>query len=106
MAELYNDERRRHPRIYVPFPATVEGTNSEGATFQFSTKLDDLGARGLRLRVTEKVKVSSEMKVTVKLSVIKDFSGEVTINGKVIRVVVKPGGAYEVAMKIEKHQFH
>jgi c-di-GMP-binding flagellar brake protein YcgR len=105
MKDHYNGERRKDSRIYLPFPTTVEGINSEGAVFRFSTILDDFSAGGLRLRVAEKVMISSEMKVTVKFSSVKKTVGEITINGKVIRVVSKPGGAYEVAMKIEKHQF-
>jgi hypothetical protein len=105
MRDYYSGERRQEPRIYLPFPAIVEGINSEGEVFHFRTILDDFSAIGLRLRVSEKVRGGSKMKVTVRFSAIKRNRGEIMISGEVIRVIDKPGCTYEVAIKIGKHQF-
>ena len=103
MAESYGGERRRHPRINVPFPATVEGVNGEGLPFRFDTALDDLSRGGLSLRILELVAVGAELRVTARLSVVGSKGVAFTLEGKVVRVEPKPGGAYCVALKIDGH---
>jgi hypothetical protein len=44
------------------------------------------------------------MKVTIRLSSRKDATGRIAVKGKVVRVVDKPSGVYEVAMQIEKRK--
>ncbi|MBC7932770.1 MAG: PilZ domain-containing protein [Rubrivivax sp.] len=105
MAESFFAERRRHLRICLPFPATVEGLNEEGAPFQFDTLLDDLSAGGLYLRVVEHVKKDNELSVTARLSTVTNRGVVVRLTGKVLRVEPKPGGAFGVAMRIEERLF-
>jgi hypothetical protein len=101
MSLTYGSERRRHVRIYSPFPAVVDGLNEEGKTFRVSTVLDDISAGGLYMRLMERVREGAEVSVTVRLSAVTDRGMVVRLKGDVLRAERKPGGALGVAMRIE-----
>jgi c-di-GMP-binding flagellar brake protein YcgR len=103
--EAYRGERRRHPRVSLPFPVTVQGTDEAGEPFQFSTILDDLSAGGLRLRLMRRMRTDSELLVTARLSINPEQGAVVALQGKVLRVEPESGGVYGVAVRIEQHTF-
>jgi hypothetical protein len=105
MAEFKSGERRQHPRVCLPFPATVEGVNEEGVAFHADTILDDLSVGGLYLRVVERVRENSELSIETRLSTVADRGIVLSLKGRVLRVDPKPGGAYGVAMLIEERHY-
>jgi c-di-GMP-binding flagellar brake protein YcgR len=102
MASTHPAERRRHLRIALPFPATVEGTNEEGEPFECGTVTDDLSAGGVYLRVAERVREGAEVSVTARLSVSAARGMVVRLRGRVLRAEEKPGGACVLAVRVEE----
>jgi hypothetical protein len=97
-------ERRRHPRVHLPFPASVEGVSDAGESFRVQTILDDMSVDGIYLRLTDRVAEGAEVCVTARFSVVADKGLVVRLVGKVVRVEPKPGGAFGVAMEVEKRR--
>src|SRR5262245_29330904 len=58
-------ERRRHPRLRKPFPATVRGVDAYGESFEADTVLDNLSAGGLYLRLGRCVKQKTKLFVII-----------------------------------------
>ena len=104
MTTLDFAERRRHVRVALPFPATVEGTNDEGHSFESNTVTDDMSAGGVYLRMAQRVPEGSKMTVTAKLSVVPGRGMMVRLQGKVLRVEEKPGRAYGVAIELDERK--
>src|SRR5215831_12551007 len=61
-------ERRRHPRLWVPFPIRVRGKAIGGEAFQLHTVLDDFSAGGLFLRLPFRVAVGAQLFMVVYLT--------------------------------------
>jgi hypothetical protein len=68
MSGSHGHERRRHPRVCLPFPASVEGVDEDGEPFRAETVLDDLSAGGVYLRLVERVRPGSVLTVTARFS--------------------------------------
>ncbi len=100
-------ERRRKARIYLPFPAVVEGVNTSGEHFKVDTVLDNLSKEGLYLRVFPCVTQGSEISVVFCLSesAVESLSPRVSIKGTVLRVEERPGGACGVAVQFKSPRF-
>lgn len=98
-------ERRRHLRVSLPFPATVEGLNAQGINFKTSTSLHDLSAGGLYLHLKERVKENFELTITARLSTNPNRGSVLLFKGKVVRVEPKSSGLFGVAMKFKSRRF-
>ena len=101
-------ERRRKPRIYKPFPATVRGVSASGEPFQINTVLDNLSAGGLYLRLMPRVEQGARLFIVIWLAPAP--MGELTpprvaARGRVLRSEPKPGGECGVAVRITRHRF-
>ena len=97
-------ERRRNLRIRLPFPATVAGQTAGGRAFQVDTVLDDLSVGGVYLRLVESVPLGAGVSITTRFSPVTDGGLVVRLQGKVVRVEPKPGGAFGVAVAVEAKQ--
>jgi hypothetical protein len=100
-------ERRRKVRIYLPFPAVVEGVTTSGEHFKVDTVLDNLSKEGLYLRLFPCVNQGSEISVVFRLSTsaAESSSPRVAIKGAVLRVEERPGGACGVAVQFKSPRF-
>ena len=101
-------DRRSRPRIYVPFPAKVQGTDESGKAFEVDTALDNLNANGLYLRLMYKVKFASDLIVEFRLiSNVSNTTAEphVKVKGNVIRIDEYPCGVCGVALSFSRPQF-
>jgi hypothetical protein len=100
-------DRRQKARIYLPFPAVVEGVNTSGEHFKVDTVLDNLSNEGLYVRVFPSVSQGSEINVVFRLATSSaDSSGpRVSIKGTVLRVEDRPGGASGVAIRFKSPRF-
>ena len=65
-------ERRRHPRLRKPFPATVRGVDAYGKSFEANTVLDNLSASGLYLQLERFVRQETKLFVIIRLSIARD----------------------------------
>lgn len=102
------DERRRAERIFIPFPAVVEGVDEDGEKFKVDTVLDNLSKGGLYLRMIPCVPKGSRLSVVFRLSGSVDAeqtSPKVAIAGEVLRVDKKDGGACGVAVRYKPARF-
>ena len=61
-------ERRRHLRLYEPFPATVRGVDASGEPFEVSTVLDNISASGLYMQLGRCVKRGTKLFILVRMS--------------------------------------
>ena len=61
-------DRRRHPRLYTPFPATLRGKDASGESFEVNAVLDNISAGGLYVRLERCVKRGTRLFVIVRLS--------------------------------------
>ncbi len=98
------DERRTKDRIYIPFPAAVEGVDVYGEEFNISTVLDNLSGNSLYLRMMPTVRLGSKISVMFRLSTAATAgtrSSFVHVRGTVVRTDEKPGGASGVAIKFK-----
>lgn len=101
-------ERRRAERIFIPFPAVVEGADVEGLDFKVNTVLDNLSKGGLYLRLIPCVSVGAKLSVVFRLSGSVDSeatSPKIAIKGEVLRVDRKEGGACGIAVKYDPPRF-
>lgn len=98
------------PRIYDPFPTTVQGVDVNGKSFQVKTVLDNISAGGVYLRlapwVGEGAKLSIIFQLTSRVPNAEEAdTPSIAVQGKVLRVEPKHGGACGVAIMITRHQF-
>lgn len=101
-------ERRSKPRIYDPFPVTVQGVDASGEAFKFKTVIDNLSAGGLYLRLTRCVEQGMMLSASIRLSTAPAHempAPHVTMHGVVLRTELKPSGACGVALAFTCHQF-
>lgn len=101
-------EQRRYVRIQIPFPAVVEGINTTGKRFSIDTVLDNLSKDGLYMRLLPQVEKGSELHIIFRLSTtVENATSDprVAVDGKVLRVEERPGGACGVAVHFEPARF-
>jgi hypothetical protein len=97
-------ERRQKKRIYIPFPASVEGTDVNGEEFRMNTVLDSLSADSLYLRMMARVRVGDTIAIVFRLSISvaeETPTSSVSVRGTVIRADEKSGGACGIAVKFK-----
>jgi hypothetical protein len=108
--QVYNrsSERRQSERIFIPFPAVVEGLDVDGRCFKVNTVLDNLSKGGLYLRLVPCVSVGTQLSIVFRLSgsvASEATSPKVAVRGEVLRVDRKEGGANGIALKYEPARF-
>lgn len=75
-----------------------------GEPFHVQTVLDDMSAGGIYLRMIDRVAEGAELSVTARFSVVTNKGLVVRLEGKVVRVEPRPGGAFGVAVAVERRQ--
>jgi hypothetical protein len=101
-------ERRSKERVYIPFPTTVEGIDTDGKEFKVNTVLDNLSREGLYLRMIPCVDIGAKLSVIFSLSsaaTAGERAPRISIRGVVLRKDEKPGGACGIAVKFNPVRF-
>lgn len=101
-------ERRRKPRIFEPFRATVHGVDVQGEAFMEAAVLTDLSAGGLHLNLRRRVEVGAELMIVSRLtrsSSKTDLGPLVAMNGTVLRAECAQGDACGVAVELTHKRF-
>ncbi len=101
-------DRRRNPRICVPFHATVRGVNNEGEKFAVETVLDSVCGDGLYMRMMPSVKKGTRLSIALRLytgSSMTHDAPRVLVEGVVLRAENKPGGVCGVAVAFDRVRF-
>lgn len=101
-------EQRRNVRIHIPFPAVVEGVDKTGQQFKIDTVLDNLSKDGLYMRLLPGVETGSKLHIVFRLSSTvgaEPSAPRVAVEGRVLRVEEKPGGACGVAVHFDPARF-
>jgi c-di-GMP-binding flagellar brake protein YcgR len=101
-------ERRRQFRIDEPFPVKVRGKDPSGEKFDIDTTLDNIGATGLYVRLSQNIKPGADIFVVVRLSASNDesvFAPRVAIHGEVLRCEQQPDGSHGVAVGFHQRRF-
>ena len=101
-------DRRRNPRICVPFHATVRGVNDEGEKFAVDTVTDNVSSDGLYLRIMPRVKIGTSLAIEIVLHKslhATEKRSRILVNGVVLRTENKAGGVSGVAVTFERVRF-
>lgn len=101
-------DRRKKPRIYVPFRAIVRGVNSQGEEFSVDTVLDNMSGDGLYMRMMPLVKKGGRLSIEIGLTTPSDEDPEPSrtmVEGVVLRSEMKAGGVCGVAVKFDRVRF-
>lgn len=101
-------ERRKSPRISIPFAATVNGHDSLGNPFGVTTMLDNLSGRGFYLRLLQCVVIGDSIDIILNLAPTNRTGaagGQVRIKGFITRIDQKPGQVFGVAVAFKRPQF-
>jgi hypothetical protein len=101
-------DRRGKPRINVPFPVTVQGTDVDGNIFEATTLTDNLSANGLYFRISHEVKRNARLYVSICLSLTECGAEDrlrLELYGSVLRVDWIPSGAYGLAISFSNSAF-
>ena len=101
-------ERRSKPRIYHPFPTTVEGVYTNGEGFKSQTVLHNFGAGGVYLRLARHVERGTELDIVIRLSTNPNSQRDgasVVMHGVVLRVESGPFDTYGVAVASMRYHF-
>ena len=99
-------ERRRTPRIALPFPATVRARSASGGRFTAETVVDNLSEGGLHLRTADAVEPGSPVFVVFRLSVAAEVAAaNVAVRGVVLRSAPVADGGFGLAVAITSHRF-
>lgn len=107
LGSSFSGERRSKPRIYIPFPATVQGVDDSGKPFEVDTVIDNLSSNSLYLRLTSSVEQGARLSIIIGLSTSTADKASVPrmmLNGEVLRAEQKPGGACGVAVSFKHPQ--
>jgi hypothetical protein len=101
-------DRRRLPRIEIPFPAIIRGIDSHDQSFEEGSCIDNLCASGLYIRLARQLAPGAQPFVFVQLSITPaadHLCGYLAIHGRVARVDSRPGGIFGTAMTITNYRF-
>lgn len=108
LASHGGEERRRHPRIYEPFPVTVRAVDANGAAFTLDTVLDNFAAGGFYLRLARLLDPGARVFGVVRLSTVLTPGvsvPRVAVRGRVVRVEPLPGSVWGVAVAFTRNRF-
>jgi PilZ domain len=100
-------ERRRHERIYEPFPVTIRSVDANSEAFEIQTVLDNFSASGFRVRLERRVKRGAKVFAIVRLSTSPPEvpAPRVAVRGIVLAVEPQPEGTWSVAVNYTRHRF-
>jgi hypothetical protein len=101
-------ERRSSPRIYDCFPAKVCCKDLNGKRFEIETVLDNIGARGLYVRLSQRVEPGAEVSVELRLSSANNasvFAPRLVTHGEVLRIEPPADGTFGVAIEFYQGRF-
>ena len=101
-------DRRRTPRIEIPFPAIARGVEANGRRFEEHIVLDNLSGLGLYLRLMRPVAQGARLFVYIRLSNAPDpnaHAAYVAAHGLVARVEPQLDGAFGIAVIFTYHRF-
>lgn len=107
-ANARKQDRRKKPRICVPFHATVRGVNNEGEKFAIDTVLDNVSGNSLYVRMMPGVEKGTSVAIEIVLHKPLQATEEgsrLLIDGVVIRTEEKAGGVLGVAVGFDRVRF-
>lgn len=101
-------ERRRSLRISAPFPVRVRGISSTGRRLEFYTELENLGAGGLFLNVTQDIRDWKRLRMILWLSLTgnpETPAPVVAARAEVLRIEAQPDQRLGFAVAFTRHRF-
>jgi hypothetical protein len=102
-------ERRREQRIREPFPARVEGVDTDGKSFEADTVIDNINTDCLYVRLLPPLERGANLSVAFRLSVASGksaTSARVELKGEVIRVDSIPADVRGVVVAYKLRRFY
>jgi len=106
--EVYRGERRRHPRLYKPFPVLVRGVDAGQEAFESQTVLVNFSTGGLYVWLTRRVEPGAKLLVVIRFSTSPSSGAPapcVAVRGVVRRVDPESDGMYGVGVAFTRHRF-
>lgn len=105
---LTQEDRRRKPRIHIPFPVSIEGQDENNEPFKAETVLDNFSSNSMYFRILPHVVQGKNLSIVVGLAVSKTFGetpAKIAVDGVVRRADRKDGGVFGVAVTFNKARF-
>ncbi len=108
-AQAYHSvERRKEPRLDLPFPATIRGVDAHGERFEEEAVLDSFSAHGLHVRLWRPIMHGSRLFICVKLWLGQGSEARgarIALQGNVLRSERQPDGRCGIAVGFDRHRF-
>ena len=98
-------ERRRKPRIYQPFPATLRALDQHSHRSEATTTLDNLSAGGFYLRLTRRLEKGAQVSIVTRLSTAPGRGPLGVMRGVVVRTEPQADGRCGIAVMIKQRRF-
>ena len=101
-------ERRKNPRVSIPFHVRVRGVDEAGKQFSIETVVDNISGSGLYLRMMPYVEAGTKLVFDIQLRPAQQFEEQAphfSADGSVVRSEKLPGGASGVAASFAKVRF-
>jgi hypothetical protein len=100
-----SSERRRLPRLRMPFPAIIRGVDATGERFTTDAMVGNLSTCGLYLRLVRPVKTGARLFVVLRLTTTWQAPAlHVAMATSVLRVDTSLDGGYGVATVFTRHR--
>src|SRR5437867_5446811 len=99
---------RGKPRITIPFPVRMRGTDANGQPFEVEAVADNLGTGGLYMRLPRLLAANAEVTAVISLFPSRESpsqSARVAIRGTVLRSEPQPDGTCGIAVGFSSYHF-
>ena len=101
------EERRFSPRVFMPYPARLWGSDSKGHQWKEDALIDNVSAGGLYLRLNRRLPANASVSVAVRLSTApaaKVSALHLGARGIVLRTELQPDGTCGVALEFSRRR--
>ena len=108
LLDLRGGERRRHARLYEPFPVLIRGLAATGETFNSIAVLDNCSARAFYVRLEHQVAVGTKVFALIYFaarSVSETSRLRLAVRGRVVRTMLHSDGRWGVGVQFTQHRF-
>ncbi len=92
-------QRRRKPRIDLPIPATLRGSDTSGKPFDIEAALDNLSVGGFHVRLERRLELATSLFALIRIA-----GMEIEATGVVRWVKSKPDGSFGHGVAFEGYR--
>jgi c-di-GMP-binding flagellar brake protein YcgR len=100
------DERRFSGRVVIPYAARISGVNVEGELFKEQTRVENISAGGVYMRLSRSLEKETRVSIAVRLSLSADDNPALRLvaRGFVMRSEPLDDGTHGVAVEFSRRR--